>query len=380
MRGPTALHKRVLSLLSNMLLAAPVAVVAAQEPRDGRELQPQLSMDVRDTSLPSAEDGNFVAVPIPFSNPTLGTGLIGVAAYFYPQSEAQAATQPASVTGLGAMVTNNDGRGLAFAHDAYWDEDRWRFSGSLALADITLPLLSITDEGADILRADWRIQGWSLTSELSRRVGENWYVGVSGGYVDLEQEFSIRILSLEFGVPDELKTVSLGASLKFDTRDMPTNAYRGQYFEAKAASNSIRDSDDSYESYSLAFRSYHALSPSLVLAWELAGCATSGDVPLWDACTIDLRGFATTDFLGSSSVRGQVEARWKFGRRWGLAAFTGAGQISRSFSGERDGKAIPSYGFGLRFMVQPEKRINMRLDFARSTDSDSVHLSVGEAF
>jgi hypothetical protein len=31
-------------------------------------------------------------------------------------------------------------------------------------------------------------------------------------------------------------------------------------------------------------------------------------------------------------------------------------------------------------MVLAAKRINMRLDFARSLDSDAVHFTVGEAF
>ena len=41
---------------------------------------------------------------------------------------------------------------------------------------------------------------------------------------------------------------------------------------------------------------------------------------------------------------------------------------------------IPSYGIGLRFMVLQSKRINIRLDYARSTDSDAIYLGVLEAF
>ena len=43
-------------------------------------------------------------------------------------------------------------------------------------------------------------------------------------------------------------------------------------------------------------------------------------------------------------------------------------------------KTVPSYGVGVRFMVLKAKRINMRLDFAWSDDSDAIHFSVGEAF
>ena len=87
-----------------------------------------------------------------------------------------------------------------------------------------------------------------------------------------------------------------------------------------------------------------------------------------------------TDYLGKVSTSGQVEARWQVSQRWGLVGFGGAGYIANSFNGIRDRETIPSYGIGVRFMVLKAKRINVRLDFARSTDSDAIHLSVGEAF
>ena len=117
-----------------------------------------------------------------------------------------------------------------------------------------------------------------------------------------------------------------------------------------------------------------------MLAWEIQGCQKAGSSPLWDACTVRLRGFSATDYLGKVSASGQVEARWQLSKRWGVVGFGGSGWVGKSFSGIREDEAIPSYGAGLRFMVLPAKRINLRLDYARSTDSDAIHFSVAEAF
>ncbi len=117
-----------------------------------------------------------------------------------------------------------------------------------------------------------------------------------------------------------------------------------------------------------------------MLAWELKGCSREGPTPLWDACTIGLRGFSMTDYLGRTSASGQVEARWQMSKRWGLVGFAGAGYYGGSFNELSEREAIPSYGAGIRFMVLPAKRINIRLDAAWSTDSNAIHLSVGEAF
>lgn len=80
----------------------------------------------------------------------------------------------------------------------------------------------------------------------------------------------------------------------------------------------------------------------------------------------------------SASV--QIETRWQMSRRWGLVGFAGSGYVGDSFAGVREREPIPSYGAGIRFMVLPAKRINIRLDYARSKDSDAIHFSVGEAF
>jgi len=65
---------------------------------------------------------------------------------------------------------------------------------------------------------------------------------------------------------------------------------------------------------------------------------------------------------------------------WGLVGFAGAGHITNSFSEQGDNESVPSYGAGVRFMVLQSKRINLRVDYACSDDSDALYLGVGEAF
>jgi hemolysin activation/secretion protein len=76
-----------------------------------------------------------------------------------------------------------------------------------------------------------------------------------------------------------------------------------------------------------------------------------------------------------------VEARWRFYKRWGLVAFAGGGRVDDSFGNRGEGETIPSYGVGLRWMVLESKRINVRVDYARSDNGGSAwYLSVAEAF
>ena len=155
-----------LLLISLAFLTAPALAQQVQVERDTR---PPIAPDIReDESRLKVQRGDFVAVPIPISSPTFGTGLIAGAAYFYPQSEEQAALQPASLTAVAGAYTDNDSRALAVVQQNYWARNRWRFTGALGAADLRLSLRT-PDEDTGTTRSDWRINGEFLFARLSGR-------------------------------------------------------------------------------------------------------------------------------------------------------------------------------------------------------------------
>ncbi len=367
-----------------LLLLCTSVAFAESDPNAGTTMAPpgsDLTPDLRndDTKL-KLQKGDFVIVPIPISNPTLDTGLVVGAAYFYSQTEEEKRVQPASVTAAGGMYTSNDSFAFGISQQNYWDEDRWRFNGVLGHADLDLILVA-PDGSASGLSTNWLIRGDFLQADLSRKVFGDWYLGVLGRYVDVDQSIETGLPATRSDTSPRITSVGLGVNVEYDGRDMPINTYEGNYFKASALFNDQSlGSDRTYQSYALAYRSYHELSHPIVFAWEVKGCGKGGTAPLWDQCTLGLRGFSATDYLARSSSSAQFEARWRMNHRWGLVGFAGAGYIASSFSAVNEQEVIPSYGIGVRFMVLPAKRINIRVDFAWSTDSNAVHLSVGEAF
>jgi outer membrane protein assembly factor BamA len=204
-----------------------------------------------------------------------------------------------------------------------------------------------------------------------------------GRYVDFDQSIALGLQPVDLGLvfSSESKAVGLGISLERDSRDMPTNPYNGSLFKVSGLFNDESfGSDSTYESYNVAYNSYHKLTAPVVLAWQVKACQKTGTPPLWDACRVGLRGFSAMDYMGKESALAQVEARWQMSKRWGAVVFAGAGYMNDSVSGIRDQEAIPSYGAGIRFMVMTAKRINLRIDYGRSKDSSAWYLSAGEAF
>ena len=163
-------------------------VCTAQEA--STDTRPGIAPDIRDdeTTL-KVQRGNFVVVPIPISNPTLDTGLVAGAAYFYPQSAEQEKTQPASLTAAAGLYTSNDSKAFGIAQQNYWKDDKWRFTGMVGAADLRLTLLA-PDGSDDGTSVDWRIKGAFLFAKLATRIKGNWYGGIFTRRIDADQSIA----------------------------------------------------------------------------------------------------------------------------------------------------------------------------------------------
>ena len=107
----------ILFLLGCLTTHAQNQTNEAEDHEAERDRRPEMAPDVRDDdSQLTTQKGDFVALPVPFSNPTFDTGLIAAGAYFYPQTEAEKDAQPASVTAVAAMYSSNDSLAYGIGH------------------------------------------------------------------------------------------------------------------------------------------------------------------------------------------------------------------------------------------------------------------------
>jgi len=383
---------RFITLLAALLCVISTVSLADTDGADPEESTVATDLPVEAVPDPAEENTKFkflkkmpknlLIVPIPTSSPTFGTGLILGGAYFYPQTEEQENAQPASFTGAAAGYTSNDSWAAGVMQQNYWKEDTWRFTGVAAYLDLKLGLIPPDSENNDEKSVDWLVKGSFFQGRISRKLWGDWYLGLSARYLDISQAIDLDIEEDGFNIESNIRAPGVGVHLDFDSRDLPSNAYQGRYLELKAiASHQSNSEADSYQSYHARFRSYHPLRDSLVLAWEINGCARSGQVPLWDTCRLGLRGFPATDYLGKQSLYAQAELRWRIYKRWGMVGFAGAGRVNDTFGRRGEDETIPSYGLGIRFMVLESQRINVRVDYARSDKGNEAwYLSVTEAF
>jgi len=75
-----------------------------------------------------------------------------------------------------------------------------------------------------------------------------------------------------------------------------------------------------------------------------------------------------------------MEYRMSVWKRFGAVGFASVGKVAHKLSDFTLKNLKYAYGFGIRFAIDPEERLNIRLDFGFTKDSSGVYFTVMEAF
>ncbi len=335
-------------------------------------------------------DRRFLIVPIPQSNPTIGSGVILTAIYFHRQSEEDAELGlPVSSTQGALLYASSDSYGGVVQHQGFYAKDRWRVEVLAGATDLKLDFFGVGDAlGLKNQSVRWNLKGAIFQPKLFRRLMGNWFAGAEARLLATENEFIVNFDFLGTGQREEIPlgefdqtSMGLGPLLRRDTRDNRFNAYRGSYFEFEGLFNDTAiGSDTTYQAYMVRYRAYHALRENLIVAADGRARFTGGKIPFYDFSRLELRGFSATRYMDNHVLQFQSEIRWRFYKRLGLVGFFGGGTVAPELDEFDNGTFVWSGGGGLRFMLTEKSRINLRLDYGRTRDDGAFHLFVGEAF
>ncbi|WP_158559299.1 BamA/TamA family outer membrane protein [Deminuibacter soli] len=176
----------------------------------------------------------------------------------------------------------------------------------------------------------------------------------------------------------------IGGILSYDSRDYPQNAYRGLYsafiytFYRKAfGGNTHFGALDFDTRYYLPIG--NRKGRTLALNWRSR--YDFGQAPFTSMISLgtsnDLRGFRFGQFRDFFLNYFISEYRHKFYKRngdpsrFGFVVWGGAGAIGGSFGQSLFTRALPDFGVGMRFEIQP--RLNLRIDFGYAPSETGNH-------
>lgn len=332
-----------------------------------------------------AHDLGVVAMPIPISNPAIGSGvgLAGLALYKVGETDKPWAT------GVGGVYMENGSWAAGVFQKAHFAGDKVRLTAFAGTGDFQLDFYGIgSDAGSRGRSVTLDEQGDFGLAQGLVKVGGPLYLGPVYRYMKVQTSID----GVEWPFPNlprpdferESTTSALGIGGEYDTRDNEYNPRKGGYIDGQwLFANDALGSDFTYDRFNLAANLYEPLDKRSMLAARVAFCGAGDDAPFYDICMFgqnnDLRGYPSGQYRDRAMAAAQVEYRRELFWRFGMTAFVGVGGVAPSFD-KWGSDLLPAAGLGLRFKASKKYGVNASLDYAVGKDGGAVYFYIGEAF
>lgn len=228
----------------------------------------------------------------------------------------------------------------------------------------------------------------SLKSLVMKQVRKSLFAGLD---YHIEKEYNFKYTEgaiLEKGIITGYNGSlgsAVGAVVVWDNRDNVINTYRGRLAEISTYWYSpLIGSSFRFSYLNILYHDFWRLQGKHVLAFQTKLRLGEGTIPFLDMSTAGnddiLRGYAKNRFRDKNFAGTQIEYRFPLFWRFGGVLFTGVGDVFNKASDLSYRLLKYSYGGGLRFVINPAERLNVRLDYGRGTEGGYFYFVVAEAF
>ncbi len=227
-------------------------------------------------------------------------------------------------------------------------------------------------------------------------LGYNFYNNLYGGiiysfknYTKIEYNASNDIVPCSTPdtalLADDGVQSGLGIMLYNEARDNTVNAHTGSYF----LTNFVMyrpgfGSKFNYSYFLVDYRKYFPLSEKMTLATQFYSEINFGDVPVQSLALMGGAEKMRGVYLGRyrDKLMTIVQTEFRFPIYWILSAvaFGGLGEVAPAINGYTFGGIKWSAGAGLRLLVDPVHKANIRFDYGISSDQRFFFFGFGEAF
>jgi hypothetical protein len=228
------------------------------------------------------------------------------------------------------------------------------------------------------------------TGKALRRIEENIFAGINynfsdtwnifftGGFAEYHTSFGSALVATRIS--------GAGPNIIFDFRDNPFSPVKGWYLEL--GSHHYRNflgSRSTYDEYLIDARKYFRVFRKDFFGIQFLGNFTQRDMPFRELNRLGgpnmMRGFFQGRFRDKQHVAAQAEYRKPLNRFLQLAAFTSAGQVFEELNGWQWMQMRYAGGLGLRVLLNKEKNIYSRFDFAvTSINTSGFYFRIADAF
>ena len=223
----------------------------------------------------------------------------------------------------------------------------------------------------------------ALMARYLFRVKGDWFIGGQGSATNFqvlgataEDDLVLETLGVR-----GFDSAAIGAVLMHDSRDNEDMPQTGWFLNVNnLAYREAFGGSASFDAYRLDLRTFWKHGGGHVLAVRQYNWLTS-DAPSAAQATVVLRGYKLGQYLSPYMSSLEVEERLSFNPRWGATLFAGAATLYGEAPVPPDRSTFPTIGAGLHFVIKPEQRMIVNLEYAQGIgDSRGVYLKLGYAW
>ncbi len=275
---------------------------------------------------------------------------------------------------------------LEFGAQLYWQQNRMLGTVNYMKFPNTFYGIGNNTEVEDA--EEYTDEGAQLNLNYQQQVMPNLFIGLaynvqSHALVSTEPDGQLTT-GLYTGTEKPFIISGAGLSLDFDTRDHVNFPLSGSFFRATwLYYTKTIASDYNFIRYEIDLRHFLPLFSNGILGFQGTWTQVTNGAPILVYPVLGddrLRGFSAR-YWDKNLLTLQMEYRQMIWGHFGFVLFAGMGDVSDKISHFKMNAMKFGAGFGLRYMVLPDAKFNLRIDFGIGTyNNSSLTFLVGEAF
>lgn len=340
-----------------------------------------------DKSETKDEEKNSGLVFYPFLAYSPETKIMGGVAgiYYYRPEGVSRASNPSQLSAI-ATYTQKQQFHTQLKPDVYFQNDLYNLSGEFEFQKFPNQFFGVGNQTPDDPE-DYTSQEYKFAADFKRNVLAQLKVGL--GFTirktelkEYEDDGKLSVYQ-ELGMVDELAS-GLNFSADWDTRDNVFYPLRGSYhqFSFTLFREAFGSSYD-FERYEIDIRKYFPIAEKNVLGFRAFLDANDGDVPLLMMPKFggdEARGYYEGRYIDKNMLVFIAEYRMHVWRKFGVVAFVGIGDVSGTMGNFRLSEFKHSFGGGIRYMLNQEEKITVRVDYGMGDGVSNIYFQAMEAF
>ena len=328
----------------------------------------------------------FLPIISPITEPAVGYGAVVAGVFFMPKkkldSDSKKFVMPDMVGAAGGLTEN--GTWLAGAgYSGYWNNDRIRYRGILAYAQVKLKYYGLGGGILEKYPIKFSLNSYFLLQQAIFRIGNSNFL-LGGKYQFLKTNVILfENSSIPIFEPKDLDLLSSGIGFiaeyeKLNNLLSPTSGIRinityDQYLE-------IIGSDRDNGRVTFYTHYYQPILKGWTCGLRVESIVATGDNPFYMLPFISLRGVPAMRYQGELTALVETEQQFMFTQRWGVVGFGGLGITYKDLSSMEEGATAWNAGVGFRYLIARLLGLKMGIDVARGPENWAFYVVFGSSW